>query len=86
MDARTRPVNLRFFFSANTLSLRHRSLLTQQRASTQILGHKADSSEVMSEDNPGRSTAERELVRLWRAWRTLKEMCKDRVSYVPADG
>ena len=38
----------------------------------------------MSEDNPERSAAERELVRLWRAWRTLKEMCKDRVSHALA--
>ncbi|MCJ1310631.1 DNA-directed RNA polymerases II 24 kDa polypeptide (RNA polymerase II subunit 5) [Agyrium rufum] len=30
-------------------------------------------------DNRDTAAAEKELVRLWRAWRTMKEMCRDRI-------
>lgn len=36
---------------------------------------KGFNNQIMSE-----SEAEKELVRLWRAWRTAREMCADRVS------
>ncbi|KAL8699943.1 MAG: hypothetical protein Q9201_005711, partial [Fulgogasparrea decipioides] len=34
----------------------------------------------MSNDDPAKASqdAEKELTRLWRAWRTVKEMCADR--------
>ncbi|KAL8964515.1 MAG: hypothetical protein Q9183_004398, partial [Haloplaca sp. 2 TL-2023] len=34
----------------------------------------------MSTDDPAKASqdAEKELTRLWRAWRTVKEMCADR--------
>ena len=36
----------------------------------------------MSADDPAKASqdAEKELTRLWRAWRTVKEMCADRVA------
>ena len=35
------------------------------------------------EDQKQVQDAEREIVRLWRAWRTVKEMCQDRVGANP---
>ena len=78
-------------YSPNVLKKRyHKPLTYLQSASTShcSLSLKSQSIATMADESfdgagiVATPESDREVVRLWRAWRTVNEMCKDRVSLI----